>query len=33
MSKKEKIYNIFISTKIINKDNKLIYIIEAIINS
>ena len=32
-SKKEEIYKAFASTKIINEDNKLIYIIEAITNS
>ena len=31
--KKEKIYKAFASTKIINEDNKLVYMIEAIINS
>ena len=32
-SKKEKIYVAFAFTKIINKDNKLVYTVEAIINS
>ena len=32
-SKKEKVYEAFASTKIINEDNKLVYMIEAIINS
>ena len=32
-SKKEKIYKAFASTEIINKDNKLVYIIEAITDS
>ena len=32
-SKKEKIYKAFVSTEIINKDNKSVYIVEAIINS
>ena len=33
MFKKEKIYKAFTSTEIINKDNKLVYMIKAIINS
>ena len=32
-SKKEKIYKAFASTKIIDEDNKLVYIVEAITNS
>ena len=32
-SKKEKVYKVFVSTKIINEDDELVYMIEAIINS
>ena len=32
-SKKEEIYKAFASTKIINEDDKSVYIVEAIINS
>ena len=32
-SKKEKIYKVFAFTKIINKDDKSVYTVEAIINS